>query len=331
MNTKRWILQLQKRLIYTVAALLLLLQTTRTVAKGNAYADDSKSKQQAAAGKKETDPRMFLIAVIDSRDDSIGERCKTDLAEITEAFGDYADEVGADLIEPKIIKGDQFGKAAVNDAIDNWLKSQQPSKTDMVVFYYSGHGFRYPNDASNYPRMWLKHGTDKDIATNNLQIKEDIYDRIVKMGAGFNLIISDCCNNTVAGDNANFDNVMVTTRKRETRKRDSSNDQDGPDDVDNSDKLFMLGHPLSVLVTAAGKGELAAGTADAGGFFTNYLLEALDKCIFDEDLQPTWDVILKYADEKAGYWARSAACPTAKHNEQGRCVQEAEIKIDGAN
>ena len=215
--------------------------------------------------------------------------------------------------------------------MDNWLKSQQPARNDIVVFYYSGHGFRYPGDASEYPRMWLKTAQDKNPRTTNLRMEEDIYDRIIKMGAGVNIVLSDCCNTTDAGDIANFDAVTVPTHKREKHKREKPREQDSDNDVDNGDKLFITDHPLSILATAAGKGEFAGGKPAIGGFFTNYLLEGLSECIYETRLEPTWENIFKYADDNASYWARSAECPQAKHNEQGRCVQTAIFKMNDSN
>ena len=280
-------------------------------------------KQILGTHHHQTQPRMFLIAVIDSEDSTIGERCKADLEGITDEFEYVAGVIDAEWIEPKIIDGDKFGKAAVNDVIDNWLKNQQPGEDDIVIFYYSGHGFRYPADAGNYPRMWLKNAADQNVETASLRIEEDVYDRIIKMGAGVNIVISDCCNSTVAGANTNFDNVTVTSHKRE------HTDEDKKDEANNGHKLFVPGQPLSILATAAGKGELAGGKPGEGGFFTTFFLDALDNCIDDNSLAPTWESIFKYADDNASYWARSAACPEAKHNEQGRCVQTAEIKING--
>jgi hypothetical protein len=268
---------------------------------------------------QEPGARMFLIAVIDSDDKIIGERCATDLDAVTSAFEELADWMFIKMEEPKIIMGDAFSKDAVNDAIDNWLAAQHPDKNDIVVFYYSGHGFRYPGDASNFPRMWLKTAQDQNIESTNLRMKEDVYDRITNMGAGVNLILSDCCNTTAAGDNANFDNITVPTRKKVSHKRE--NDDENSTEDDNAEKLFTPDHPLSILVSAADKGEYAGGKAETGGFFTNYFLEALTKCVYDFTLQPTWENIFKYTDEQASYWARSAECPAAKHTEQGRCVQ----------
>ena len=268
-----------------------------------------------------------MITVIDSYDDTIGKRCVVDEEEMIYAFDELADWLGVDMVQPKIIDGEAFGKEGVNDAIDNWLKEQQPTRNDIVVFYYSGHGFRFPNDASEYPRMWLKTSTDRNPETANLRMEEDIYDRIVTMGAGVNIVLSDCCNTLVAGENAQVDQANVAVRKRVSHKREKPKEEEQPDDVDNAEKLFMPAQPLSILATASGPGEFAAGKTESGGFFTNYLLKALDDCIYEEKLSPSWRTIFQYVDKNAGYWAKSAACPQARHNEKGRCIQTLKYKL----
>src|SRR6187402_993695 len=75
--------------------------------------------------KKEFNGRMFLITVIDSNDDTIGRRCEKDREEITMAFEELADWLGMEMAEPKVISGDDYSKAAVNDAIDSWLGEQE--------------------------------------------------------------------------------------------------------------------------------------------------------------------------------------------------------------
>ena len=321
---------LMKHFKYAATVIVLFLSIISISANGYVHPHD-KTNEGVEFYKKQSQPRMFLIAVIDSDDKDIGERCETDLGNVTYAFQDLADWLDVDMEDPKVIKGGEFSKAAVNDAIDNWLKSQQPASDDIVVFYYSGHGFRYPNDASDYPRMWLKASTDQNVETNNLRLEEDIYDRIIKLGAGVNIVLSDCCNTTAAGDNANFDNVTVPARERVAHKRQHPRNESSDDDEDYGDRLFIPDHPLSILATAAGKSEFAGGKADVGGFFTGYFLEALSKCIYDNKIQPAWENIFNYADENASYWARSAACPDAKHNEQGRCVQTVKFKIKSSD
>lgn len=330
MDAKLLLRQFGKPFKNTATGILLVLVSLLVSSSGFVQFNDVK-KEKVILHKNESKPRMFLIAVIDSDDDSIGRRCQQDLEEITFSFEDLADWLDVEMKEPKIIQGSQFSKAAVNSAIDNWLRSQRPAKTDLVVFYYSGHGFRYLNDDSDYPRMWLKTATDRNPETTNLRIEEDIYDRIVKMGAGVNIVLSDCCNTTVTGDVAYFDKISIPARTRTTHKRDRSKKGDPEDDTDNGDKLFIRDQPLSILATAAAKDEFAGGKSEIGGLFTYYLLEALENCVYDSKLEPSWENIFKYADENAGYWAKSAACPNAKHNGQGRCVQTATFKIVGAD
>lgn len=293
----------------------------------NAYRPASHQEVAPTAGShhNEQSPRLFLIAVFDTNDKDIGERCKTDMDNILYAVNELSKWMFTKL-QKKIIQGDDFGKAAVMDAVDNWLPAQQPAADDIIIFYYSGHGFRDSTDASRFPRMWLKAGISNSHEKYvNLQIEADVFDHIKTLGAGMNLVVSDCCNTTNAGDNANFDNIMVPTPKRETHKRDSN----PADEEDNGDKLFAPQQPVSVLVTAAAKSEFAAGKPDDGGFFTEYFIDALSRCIYDDEIQPDWKAIFQYTDEQAGHWARSAPCAdNAKHNEQGRCIQTVTYAIE---
>ena len=57
--------------------------------------------------------------------------------------------------------------------------------------------------------MWLKTSTDRSPGTTNLRMEEDTYDRIITMGAGVNIVLSDCCNTSVAGVKAEFDEIRT--------------------------------------------------------------------------------------------------------------------------
>ena len=264
--------------------------------------------------------RLFLITVIDSDDEIIGERCKVDEEEVNDAFKEFSEWLNIAEVFPKIIDGDQFSKASVNDAIDNWLASFDLKEKDIVVFYYSGHGFRLPGDESVYPRMWLKTATNKDIEPNSLRMKEDIYDRIVKMGAGVNIVLSDCCN-SVPGANTSF----ASTAKSKEQDPPSANEIES--DIKDFETLFAPGHPLNIIATASDSTELAGGTAEVGGFFTVNLLDALDMSIYEDELKPTWENILNYAKTEAAKKALGGACPDNKHNSKGRCIQTAKFTI----
>jgi Caspase domain len=267
--------------------------------------------------------RLFLITVIDSDDGIIGKRCEKDLEEITGSFENFSLWLDMVTIVPKVIKGKQYSKAAVNESIDIWLKSMEPTRADIVVFYFSGHGFRLANDTSVFPRMWLKTATDQNTATTNLSMEEDIYNRIVKMGAGVNIVLSDCCN-SVPGANTAFGEKMTKNKRLAPKPEEMESD------LKDFDNLFMPDNPVSIIATASDSTELAGGTPADGGFFTHFFLEALDKSIYDNDLEPTWETILNFTKEEARKKALASECPENKHNENGRCIQIAKFKMEAA-
>src|SRR5438874_3561960 len=92
-----------------VAFAVLILFTTTINATGNLYGFE----KNLVSHKQDEKPRMFLICVIDSNDDSIGVRCGEDLDAITGLFDEIADWLDVDMAEPKIISGQQFSKTAV--------------------------------------------------------------------------------------------------------------------------------------------------------------------------------------------------------------------------
>src|SRR5947207_6809397 len=53
----------------------------------------------------------------------------------------------------KTISGKEYNKKDVETAINN-LK---PSSNDIVVFYYSGHGFRMPENSRRFPNLKIKN------------------------------------------------------------------------------------------------------------------------------------------------------------------------------
>src|SRR6187431_185906 len=110
----------------TTGAMLLVLCSFLVIGAGEPQLRHSEPKA-VTESKIPAAGRMFLIAVIDSDDDTIGRRCEQDLDEITFTFEELADWLDIDLQEPKVIKGGEFSKAAVNEALDSWLGDQSPS------------------------------------------------------------------------------------------------------------------------------------------------------------------------------------------------------------
>src|SRR4051812_17789081 len=107
-----------KHFKYAIAVVCLFLLTITANANDYFYSHDYAIKERSGLYKHRDQPRLFLIAVIDTDDETIGKRCEEDLDEVTYTFDELADWLDMEMTEPKIIKGDEFGKAAVNDALD---------------------------------------------------------------------------------------------------------------------------------------------------------------------------------------------------------------------
>ncbi|MGB4844511.1 MAG: hypothetical protein WBP16_08605, partial [Ferruginibacter sp.] len=96
------------------------------------------------------DEKMYLIVVADTQDPTVGKSTKTDLDNITVLFTTLAKSLGIVRVIPTFIAGNNYSKAAVELALKK-LEAQKPASKDIIVFYFSGHGYRLPGDG-NYPR-----------------------------------------------------------------------------------------------------------------------------------------------------------------------------------
>ncbi len=86
------------------------------------------------------------------------------------------------------IAGNDYNK----NNVENTIASLQPSQNDIVVFYYSGHGFS-KKDNRQYPYLELSSKSFQSLEEHSLNI-EDIYNNLKRKNAHVTLVISDCCN-----------------------------------------------------------------------------------------------------------------------------------------
>jgi hypothetical protein len=253
--------------------------------------------------------KLYLIVVANTNDTSIGPSVKKDLENITKTFTGLTKDLGMEMI-PTIISGDAFSKNAVELALSK--RTLKPAPIDIVVFYYSGHGFRYSDDTSRYPRMSLRTDSKTQKRSEyNLRV-EEIYQTILKRGARVNIVLSDCCNENVGYPRPEGKDIL-TPRGSETWP--------GKLNMENCNALLFPEKPVSILIGSAEKDQLASGNPNAGGYFTSFFRSELEKSLYGFQSSTSWKKMLLSAKEKARYMATSAICGN------GRCVQRAEIRI----
>ncbi|MCC7524813.1 MAG: hypothetical protein IT250_08325, partial [Chitinophagaceae bacterium] len=128
---------------------------------------------------------------------------------------------------------------------------------------------------------------------------EDIYKRIQSKGARLNLVLSDCCNADPSQSNTISTDVATT--------RTSSIGWN----MENCKALFMNTQPVSILMTAASKGELSAGNG-TGGIFTFNFRESLEKSIGHFANKVSWQQLLTAAQQQTITKAQRTWCDKEK-------------------
>ena len=246
--------------------------------------------------------RLIMILVANTDDLSIGTTCKVDKDATYNTFSQLAEFLKIQF-EPRLIHGKDFSKVNV----DNAINSIQPGPNDIVVFYYSGHGFNDVNSSYKYPFLDLRDKSFQSYGPPYTLNIEEIYQRIKSKNARLNLVFSDCCNADPSQSNI-LSSEGATTRNSSIGWN-----------IANCYGLFMNEKKQSILMTAASKGELSAGNS-TGGIFTFNFRETLEKLIGPFYNNVTWDQILTAAKQQTIQKAQHTWCKQPD-NSKRVCLQ----------
>lgn len=123
---------------------------------------------------------MHLVMVADVEDRSIGKSTAQDQRDVTTTFTKISRELGIEIREYQF-SGNGFNK----DSILTNLNRINNSPNDIIIYYYSGHGYNDPGKDSEFPSMALD-GVDLSL--------EDMYYEVRAKNARLTMIIGDLCN-----------------------------------------------------------------------------------------------------------------------------------------
>lgn len=268
--------------------------------------------------------KMYLIVVANTNDATVGKSAETDLKNVSGLFNSLANNLGISKVIPLYISGDGYSKSAVEAAMLA-LESQKPAPIDIVVFYFSGHGFRLAGDQSKYPRMSFrtaKNKANKEVGDNILL--EDVYKRIQALKPRVSLVLGDCCNADI------YENPVLGTDMIKPKGGGTL----GSFNLESAQKLFLPALPLSIIVGSVRKDHLSIGHPEIGGYYTHFFRAELEKNIwgyysnalrsFGGQSNSSWLKILLEA-RKNTYWKSKAKQCGKTTND--RCIQEAEIEV----
>ena len=194
--------------------------------------------------------------------------------------------------ESQSISGSSYNK---NNVVNTLARKITPGPQDIVVFYYSGHGYRLPKDTKRYPFIDLRAKPTDNYLTECLNI-EAVFATIKRKNARLNLVISDCCNSLVETPNAAGTGLSGT-------KSLGTNFS-----FNNVKTLFLNPTPMSILATAADVDQKATSNNYYGGFFTNLLLRSLNSYGSIFQTLPNWQQVLTSARNQTSSLASKTYC-----------------------
>lgn len=226
---------------------------------------------------------LHLIVVADTEDRDIGAASRADIKGLRKEFEVAAKEAGI-TFSPTIISGSGFSKITVVNTLNNL----NPGSNDVVVFVYTGHGFRFNDDTDAYPRFSLTRNRQSPIL-NNLSTSE-VYRTLRRKGARLNITIADTCNGNIGFNKPNHDEGL----------------QLKPSDAGISRRAIttlLLNARGNIVGAAATRGEYALSNARIGGFFIHSFLNAF---MYETSIAntgtPSWQRIMsnskRYAYDK---------------------------------
>ncbi len=251
-----------------------------------------------------TTAKLFMILVANTNDPSIGSTCDIDKNATLKTFQQIAEYLEIPFV-PNLIYGPQYNKKNVETAI-NGLK---PSSNDIVVFYYTGHGYANDNDGYTFPYLDLRTKDFQPMSKEFAMNMQDIFKQIKGKGARLNLVLSDCCN----ADPNLTNNISAGMASLRSSSIGWS--------LENCQNLFLKQPNTSILMTAAQKGEVSAGNNVYGGFFTFNFRESLEKKLGLFSQFVSWKDLLDAAKSQTIKKANNTTCPNISGDGFSSCKQ----------
>lgn len=258
---------------WLLSALLLLLNACNEVKQPDPAPIVDKKPEETQLEGKSISPlataTFHAIIATDTNDVNIGESVKVDLNQMTALTKTISERTGLRLNQQVVT-----GQALSHKSVTEILTNLSVTTNDVVMFYYSGHGFN-KGSSSRWPSLKvdraLAQSLDLDAVVTTLNAKHP----------RFFIAMADACNNYIG-----------------TRSLDKGvKIEDLPETPDNYRRLFLnyRGH---IIASAASPTQLAFGNSN-GGLFTTAFLKSLTEHLASND--PDWHNIMKDAEQPIEY------------------------------
>jgi hypothetical protein len=182
------------------------LQKMRNAATGIASTNNNNNSNTATAAK------LHLVLFINTDIPDIGQSCAVDQRVMETEFREISKAVGLPF-QKYVLNGDKFTKANA----EKILRDLEVGKNDVVLFYYSGHGFRWSNQTDRYPQLDMRYSEYTPLSDKTSLALSDVYRIISSKGGRLNIILSDCCNSDIGRNQMTSTTFMAVGHFRELK------------------------------------------------------------------------------------------------------------------
>lgn len=177
------------------------------------------------------------------------------------------------------------GKTARTAKIIQYIEDLQVDSNDLIVFYFSGHGYRTSSKGSDpWPNLYF----DTEKVGINLT---DIVDLLQEKNARLTVVLADCCNNVLSEKYAPplVKKALTVANKRVNLDQAYS-------------KLFV--ETQGFIVAAGCRAEQTSLALATGSLYTLSFLSSLQDTVKGSPLAVTWQDLLDKASYKTDYEAK---------------------------
>ncbi len=225
---------------------------------------------------------LHLVIVANTAISDIGPSCEFDKKRVISEMESVSDALGMTL-KQYIVDGKDLSK----ENVTNTLNGLSPATNDVVMFFYTGHGFRWSNQTDQYSNMDFRYNPYTQISTETCMTVTEVSNIIASKGARLNISLADCCNSDI-GVNAKSSEKFLASRS-------------DPNYDEKKLATLFLKAKGTILSCAASPGEVSWCNESDGGFFMFSFFQAFHEEVGYLSNEPTWDDIMSNTKKYAAY------------------------------
>lgn len=225
-------------------------------------------------------PKFYFLSCIDNVNEDVRSGCAKDYEKALMLFKAIAADAKMEFENVKI----PFGSEQMNQILNNFHCSEE----DVVVFLFSGHGFRYEQDGEELPWPYAylcQRAPGQPIETDgSCEFDLDEVQTIIQnANPRMSVILADCCNDVI--DNAAINSDLSRFYKElETTAEEES--------AEESNMALFTDFRGHIIASAASPGEGGITNDDEGSHFSNAFLGNLYEAIQPNAAPASWEKIL---------------------------------------